>query len=435
MGFITIVVKPTHLQSFGCFLLTVLFTSSFSVTAQPKGYLYDESKVAPYELPDPLVCLDGTKVTDSSAWLKKRRPEVLSLFEEEVFGRSPGKPKAMHFEVVEEAKEALGGKATRKQVVIHLGKGKKTLTVNLLVYLPRKAKGPAAGFLTINFMGNHTVNADPAIRIPTSWVRNGNGVKNNKAMAEGRGSRASRWAIDAIIDRGYAFATVYYGDIDPDFDDGYENGVHPLFPPKDPTKRKPTDWASIAGWAWGLSRCLDYLETDSAVDAKRIAVMGHSRLGKTSLWAGAWDERFALVISNNSGCGGAALSRRKFGETVKRINTSFPHWFCENYKKYNDKEGECPVDQHMLIALSAPRPVYVASAEGDRWADPKGEFLSALGAEPVYQLFGHKFGVVKQPPVDQPVHGRIGYHVRTGKHDVTSYDWRQYLDFADKHLR
>jgi len=428
-------VKPTHLQSFGCFLLIVLFTSSFSVTAQPKGYLYDESKVAPYELPDPLVCLDGTKVTDSSTWLKKRRPEVLSLFEEEVFGRSPGKPKAMRFEVVEEAKEALGGKATRKQVVIHLGKGKKALTVNLLVYLPRKAKGPAAGFLTINFMGNHTVNADPAIRIPTSWVRNGNGVKNNKAMAEGRGSRASRWAIDAIIDRGYAFATVYYGDIDPDFDDGYENGVHPLFPPKDPTKRKPTDWASIAGWAWGLSRCLDYLETDSAVDAKRIAVMGHSRLGKTSLWAGAWDERFALVISNNSGCGGAALSRRKFGETVKRINTSFPHWFCENYKKYNDKEGECPVDQHMLIALSAPRPVYVASAEGDRWADPKGEFLSALGAEPVYQLFGHKFGVVKQPPVDQPVHGRIGYHVRTGKHDVTSYDWRQYLDFADKHLR
>ena len=427
--------KPTHLQSFGCFLLIVLFTSSFSVTAQPKGYLYDESKVAPYELPDPLVCLDGTKVTDSSAWLKKRRPEVLSLFEDEVFGCSPGKPKAMRFEVVEEAKEALGGRATRKQVVIHLGKGKKALAVNLLVYLPRKAEGPVPGFITINFMGNHTVNADPAIRIPTSWVRNGNGVKNNKAMPEGRGSRASRWAIDAIIDRGYAFATVYYGDIDPDFDDGYENGVHPLFPPKDPTKRKPTDWASIAGWAWGLSRCLDYLETDSAVDAKRIAVMGHSRLGKTSLWAGASDERFALVISNNSGCGGAALSRRKFGETVKRINTSFPHWFCENYKKYNDKEGECPVDQHMLIALSAPRPVYVASAEGDRWADPKGEFLSALGAEPVYQLFGHKFGVVKQPPVDQPVHGRIGYHVRTGKHDVTSYDWRQYLDFADKHLR
>jgi hypothetical protein len=435
LGFITFVMNPTQMQSFGCFLLIVLFTSSFSVTAQPKGYLYDESKVAPYELPDPLVCLDGTKVTDSKAWLKKRRPEVLSLFEDEVFGRSPRKPKAMRFEVVEEGKEALGGKAMRKQVVIHLGKGKKALAVNLLVYLPRKAKGPSAGFLTINFMGNHTVHADPAIRVPTSWVRNGNGVKNNKATASSRGSRASRWAIDAIIDRGYAFATVYYGDIDPDFHDGYKNGIHPLFPPKDPKKRNPTDWASIAGWAWGLSRCLDYLETDSGVDAKRIAVMGHSRLGKTSLWAGASDERFALVISNNSGCGGAALSRRKFGETVKRINTSFPHWFCDNYKKYNDKEDECPVDQHMLIALSAPRPVYVASAVGDRWADPNGEFLSALGAEPVYQLFGHKFGAVKQPPVDQPVHGRIGYHVRTGKHDVTPYDWAQYIDFADKHFK
>ena len=427
--------NPTRIRSFGCFLLIVLFISSFSVTAQPKGYLYDESKVAAYELPDPLVCLDGTKVTDSKSWLNKRRPEIFRLFEDEVYGRSPGKPKAMRIEVVEEGKEALGGKAMRRQVVIHLGKGKKALAVNLLVYLPRKAKGPVPGFLTINFMGNHTVHADSGIRIPTSWVRNGNGIKNNKARSSDRGSRSSRWSIDAILDRGYAFATVYYGDIDPDFHDGYENGIHPLFTPKDSKKRQPNDWASIAGWAWGLSRCLDYLETDSSVDAKRIAVMGHSRLGKTSLWAGASDERFALVISNNSGCGGAALSRRKFGETVKRINSSFPHWFCDNYKKYNDKEEDCPIDQHMLVALSAPRPVYVASAEGDRWADPKGEFLSALGAEPVYMLFGHKFGPSKQPAVDKPVHGRIGYHVRTGKHDVTPYDWKQYLDFADKHLK
>ena len=435
LAFITFVMNPGHLQSFSCLSLLVLFTSPLALTAQPKGYLYDESKVATYELPDPLVCLDGTKVNDAKLWLNKRRPEVLRLFEDEVYGRSPGKPKAMRFELVEEAKGALGGKATRKQVLIHLGKGDKTLAVNLLLYLPNKTKGLAPGFLTVNFMGNHTVNADVAVHIPTSWVRNGDGIKDNKARSADRGSRATRWAIDAIIDRGYAFATVYYGDIDPDFHDGYKNGIHPLFPPNNPKKRKPTDWASIAGWAWGLSRCLDYLETEADVDAKRIAVMGHSRLGKTSLWAGASDERFALVISNNSGCGGAALSRRRFGETVKRINTSFPHWFCDNYKKYNDKEDECPVDQHMLIALSAPRPIYVASAEGDRWADPNGEFLSALGAEPVYQLFGHNFGPAKQPPVNQPVHGRIGYHVRTGKHDVTEYDWKQYLDFADKHLK
>ena len=405
------------------------------IEAQPKGYNYEEAKVPKYNLPDPLVCLDGSKVKDAADWVKKRRPEVLRMFEDEVYGRSPGKPKAMRFEIVEKEADALGGKAMRKQIVIHLGKGEKALAVNLLLYLPKKAKSPAPGFLTVNFMGNHTTHADPAIRIPTSWVRNGNGTKNNKATEVGRGERASRWAIDTIISRGYAFGTIYYGDIDPDFHDGYENGIHPLFPPKSPKKRKPTDWASIAGWAWGLSRGLDYLETEADVDAKRIAVMGHSRLGKTSLWAGASDERFALVISNNSGCGGAALSRRRFGETVKRINTSFPHWFCDNYKKYNDKEDECPVDQHMLIALSAPRPIYVASAEGDRWADPNGEFLSALGAEPVYQLFGHNFGPAKQPPVNQPVHGRIGYHVRTGKHDVTDYDWKQYLDFADKHLK
>ncbi|MAN36294.1 MAG: acetylxylan esterase, partial [Opitutae bacterium] len=275
------------------------------VTAQPKGYLYDESKVAPYELPDLLTCLDGTKVSDAETWTGKRRPEVLRLFEDEVYGRSPAKPKALRFEVVEESPDSLDGKAHRRQVVIRLGKGKKALSVNLLVYLPKKAKAPVPGFLTINFMGNHTVNPDPAIRIPTSWVRNGNGIKDNKATAAGRGSRSSRWGVDAIIDRGYAFATVYYGDIDPDFHDGYENGIHPLFPPADPKKRKPTDWASIAGWAWGLSRCLDYLETDDGVDAKRVAVMGHSRLGKTALWAGASDERFALVISNNSGCGGA----------------------------------------------------------------------------------------------------------------------------------
>jgi len=425
--------SPTFMATIS--MLVGVFVVKDNSSAQPRGFNYDEAKVPEYRLPDPLVLSDGTKVADSEIWRTKRRPEVLRLFEDEVYGRSPAKPKAIRFEVVEEGPDALDGKATRRQVVVHLGKGEKALAVNLLLYLPKKANGPVPGFLTINFMGNHTVNPDPAIRIPTSWVRNGNGVRNNKATAAGRGSRESRWAIDAIIGRGCAFATVYYGDIDPDFHDGYKNGLHPLFPPQDPKKRKPTDWGSIAGWAWGLSRCLDYLEADTQVDAKRVAVMGHSRLGKTALWAGASDERFALVISNNSGCGGAALSRRRFGETVKRINTSFPHWFCDNYKKYNDKEDECPVDQHMLIALSAPRPVYIASAVGDRWADPKGEFLSALGAETVYKLFGHSFGATKQPPVDKPVHGRIGYHVRSGKHDVTTFDWKQYLDFADKHLK
>ena len=300
----------------------------------------------------------------------------------------------------------------------------------MLLYLPPETAKPVPVFLAPNFGGNHTIHPDPAIRLSTSWMRaQGAGVVDHRATEASRGTSAGRWAVDKILERGYGLATVYYGDIDPDFDDGFQNGVHQL-----DASRDSGSWGSLAAWAWGLSRALDYLETDADIDSGRVALMGHSRLGKAALWAGAADERFAIVISNDSGCGGAALSRRRFGETVKRINTSFPHWFNDNFTAYNDNEDALPVDQHMLLALIAPRPLYVAGAEEDLWADPNGEFLSAMHAGAVYELLGEK-GLGRRQTARRRTadHDTVGYHLRKGKHDVTEYDWLRYLDFADMH--
>ena len=379
-----------------------------------EGFLYDEDRIPAYTLPD---LLAGTKTVKE--WEQKRRPELIGLFEKEMYGSVPGKPEGLHFRVRDNDPAALDGLATRRQVRVYFDT-EESMYEDLVIYIPNGRRDPAPAFLGVNFFGNHTIDADPGIFLPDS-------LRYRRDFAlDPRGSQQHRWPIRTILERGYAIATFCCEDVVPDAE-GYP-GIRSHY--------AGYTWGALAAWGWGLSRALDYLETDQDVDASRVAVFGHSRMGKAAVWAGARDTRFAMVVSNASGCGGAAISRRRFGETVRRINTHFPYWFCENFKQYNDNEEMLPFDQHELLALIAPRPLYVESGSEDRWSDPHGEFLGLANAAPVYGLYGYEGFVPEEwPGVEQPVtKGRNGYHIRNGRHEILLYDWVQYLNFADLNL-
>ena len=409
--------------------VVVVFSYGLSFAQGPPTN-YDESAIPPYTLPNPLISPTGKAVTTVKEWERKQRPYILKLFTDNVYGKIPGKPEGMHVKVTETDSAALNGKAIRKQVTIYFAAGEDAPSMDLLLYLPKINK-PVAVFAGLNFNGNHTIAADKAIKPARHLKKKDQQTTDSEAIESSRGSSASRWPLEEIINKGYGVATAHYYDLEPDDKDGWKQGIRTTM--KDALLIATDAWSAIGAWSWGLSRIQDYLETDAAVDAKRTILIGHSRLGKTALWAGANDQRFAMVISNNSGEGGAALSRRIFGETIRNLNTSFPHWFIARYKSYNDHPEMLPVDQHTLLSLIAPRPLYVASAEEDKWADPKGEFLSAKNAEPVYRLYKLKGVTVNEmPAVNYPVGETIRYHIRTGKHDVTLYDWQRYLEFAER---
>jgi hypothetical protein len=389
-------------------------------------------------LPDPLLMSGGEPgrpkpVADKEHWIGKRRPELKALFQHYMYGYAPAAPARVTPTIEREDSRFFGGKATKKEVTIAFGPPD-CPKIHLLLVIPNERKGPAPVFLGMNFCGNHALVKDPSVALPTAWIYSHYpGVKDNRATEAGRGTQIDVWAIEQSIDRGYAVATFYSGDIDPDRPDVRE-GVQPHFQKKG-EKAGPHDWGTIAAWAWGLQRAVDYLQTTQDIDRTRIAVVGHSRLGKTALLAGAFDERIALVVPHQAGCGGTAPSRGKIGESVKQINNGFPHWFNGAFKEFNDQPDRLPFDQNCLAALVAPRPMLFSNALEDIWANPDGQFQVLLATDPVYRFLGVEgLGAKAMPEPGKLLDSRLGFYLRPGKHSMTKEDWKVFLDFADKHL-
>lgn len=388
-------------------------------------------------LPDVLTMLDGTKVANKEQWETNRKPELKALFQHYMYGRLPPGPTRQEFQT-SEPRDCLGGKAELRDITILAVEPKTGHPLHVILITPKGIESPPV-FIGMNFCGNHALLDDPKIPLPTGWVRNNcAGAMNERATDAGRGTDHEKWNTDLIVSRGYALASFYSGDIDPDTPD-MTDGIGPTFYKPGQEKQADDDAATIALWAWGFHRVVDYLaESPKLVDPARIAVVGHSRNGKTALLAGAMDERIALVIPHQAGCGGTAPSRTKNpkAESVQRINTSFPHWFCDNFKKFNEHVDLLPFDQHCLVALCAPRPVLYSNAQDDQWANPNGQFELLRAATPVYELYGVE-GLAKdsQPEIGKLTKSRLGYFLREGKHSMSRPDWEVFLEFADEHLK
>ena len=405
------------------FIVVLLLSSTLVFGREPKEYdgdvIYDESKIPHYDLPRLLVTAEGKRVTTPEEWRNVRRPQILSLFGNLVYGcvPEPESPIKTVFKVRKTDPKFMGGKATRKDVQIRISNDKGAVEMLVLVFVPNKASKPVPAFMKHSF--NNTKSRDFDAH-PTRGGRLRNG-----------------WPLGEFFDRGYGFVAVYQQDLVGHNEVEFLRGIHRLFYKKGQSFPQANEWGVLSAVAWGAMRAMDYLETDSDVDHNRVAIMGHSKMGKATLWTAAQDERFALAISAQSGCAGAALWRRRSGETLEKMVTRFPYWLCRNAWKFVSREEDLPVDQHMLLACIAPRPVYVHSGVEDTWADGRGEYLSAYHASEVYRLLGKKgLSSESSPPAGQAViESDVGYHIRKGGHSIEMYDWQRFLDFADYHLK
>ncbi|XOV91769.1 MAG: acetylxylan esterase [Bacteroidota bacterium] len=391
---------------------------------------YDQSKVPTYTLPDPLILENGEKVTNSKTWINERRPEIFKLFASEQFGKAPDR-KDVSFEVFEKGTPAFDSKVIRRQVTIYFTSDTSDYKTDLLIYLPTKSKGPVPLFFRISFSPNSLSFDDPGIREGMIWTREGERIHASEGRSFGK------FDLDKFIDEGIGVASIYYGDIEPDFPDGLKYGIIGHFFNEGENYPAPDEWGAISAWAWGLSRAMDYLQTDKDIDPKKIALHGVSRLGKTVLWTGASDERFGMILASCSGEGGAAISRRQYGETIAHMihPTRYYYQFSLNRMKYAWDPNTCPVDAHMLVSLIAPRPLLLQTGDTDYWSDPKGEFDAAVAAEPVYELFGKKGLQTKQwPAAGKPILNDLGYYMHSGGHGTVPEDYDVYIDFMKKHF-
>jgi len=426
-------------QTFSFLIMTVA-TMFFSVRVFAQKELakmvagipvnYNEDSVGTYTLPNPLLLSNGKTVAGANTWIKKRRPEIVKLYEENQFGKTPGKPVDLRFDIFEKGTPAFDGKAIRKQVTVYFTKDT-VHKMDLVIYVPANATKPSPLLLHVAFSANSNVINDAGIKQGFIWTKEG------KKIPAKEGVYPNKLNVSPFIDAGFAVATVYYGDIEPDFINGIQYGIRGAYLKLGETQPAANEWGAISAWAWGLSRAMDYFETDKQIDAKRIALFGVSRLGKTVLWTGAHDTRFAMVIANCSGEGGAALSRRNYGETIKHLcaPTRYAYQFCANYQKYGDNVSGFPIDGHMLISLMAPRPLLLQTGDIDYWSDPKGEFLGATAATPVYHLFG-KQGMenTTMPAAGQPILNTLGYFMHSGGHGTVPTDWDIAIQFMKKYL-
>lgn len=394
---------------------------------------YEENLVGDYTLPELLKTSDGKTVTDAKTWASKRRPEILKMVEETQFGKIPSPPKNMIFDVFDKGTVVFNGKAIRKQVTIYFDKNDTEHKMTLLIYLPANAKSKSPLLLNISFSAPNQIIDDVGIKVGEIWNREGKKIKADQPTQFGKMN------IEQFLDAGFGFATVYYGDIEPDFKDGIKYGIRGKYLKSGQTQPADNEWGAISAWAWGLSRAMDFFEKDKQIDSKRVALQGASRLGKTVLWTGVHDSRFKMVIASISGEGGAAIARRNYGETIAHITdpTRYYYQFAPKYHSFSNKANELPFDAHFLVALMAPRPLLLQTGSTDYWSDPKGEFLSAIAATPVYKLFGEtgvETNEMPKPNDTSLLMNNLGYYMHDGGHTVLPDDWTKFIAYMKKYL-